>query len=313
MRFRPAKSGEVVIQSQSGDEALSKPKAQSGAILPIRIITHNIRYATKAPFKGEEKWPIRRPHLSNELIFNSVVPATFICLQEVLREQLLDILDDLNADSVGEWAYIGVGRDDGREGGEYSPVLYRPSVWKLDRFYTIWLSETPRVPSKGWDAGNPRIATVGHFIHLETNQRIIVTSTHFDNEGKESRKHSAEMLPDILEMEAQLSGANATILAGDFNSPPSDEAYKIVTGKDSSLVDAWDLIPKEKHYGNENTFTGFEDGDEQDRIDFIFARKYDIGNVSHIDRYAVLPNRFEDGVYSSDHRAVVVDCHLGAK
>lgn len=307
--FRPAKSGEVVIQSQSGDEAPSK--AQSGVVLPIRIITHNIRYGTEAPFKGEEKWPIRRPHLCNELIFNSVVPTTFICLQEVLHKQLLDIIEDLNAASDGEWAHIGVGRDDGKEAGEYSPIFYRPSVWKVDSWDTIWLSETPRVPSKGWDAGNPRIATLGKFVHLGSKQKVIVASTHFDNEGKEARKHSAEMLPEILELEAELAKADATILAGDFNSPPSDEAYKIVTGKDSNLVDAWDLVPKEKHYGNENTFTGFKKGDEQDRIDFIFARKYDIGNVSHTDRYAVLPNRFEDGVYSSDHRAVVVDCHLG--
>lgn len=40
-------------------------------------------------------------------------PATFLCLQEVLHNQLIDILTALNqsAEIGGEWKYIGVGRD----------------------------------------------------------------------------------------------------------------------------------------------------------------------------------------------------------
>lgn len=90
--------------------------------LPIRLLTHNIRYATKTPFKGEERWDIRRTRLINELSFNTAHCAeSFICLQEVLHQQLVDILVSLNSKTMA-WTFVGVGRDDGVEAGEYSPI-----------------------------------------------------------------------------------------------------------------------------------------------------------------------------------------------
>ena len=90
--------------------------------LPIRLLTHNIRYATDQPFKGEEKWGVRRSRLINELSFNTAHCAeSFICMQEVLHQQLVDTLAGLNSRRK-IWAYVGVGRDDGLEAGEYSPI-----------------------------------------------------------------------------------------------------------------------------------------------------------------------------------------------
>ena len=90
--------------------------------LPIRLLTHNIRYATTSPFKGEEEWSVRRSRLINELSFNTAHCAeSFICLQEVLHQQLVDILAGLNGKEKA-WAFVGVGRDDGLEAGEYSPI-----------------------------------------------------------------------------------------------------------------------------------------------------------------------------------------------
>lgn len=119
----------------------------SSESLDVRIITHNIRYATESPFRGEERWPIRCPRLCSQLIFNSVQPSTFICLQEVLHVQLKDILNSLNDSESpdSQWDSIGVGRDDGKEAGEFSPIFYRPSVWQLDGWDTWWLSPTPKV------------------------------------------------------------------------------------------------------------------------------------------------------------------------
>lgn len=90
--------------------------------LAIRLLTHNIRYATNSPFKGELKWECRQSRLINELSFNTAHCAeSFICLQEVLHQQLVDILAGLNSKKK-TWAFVGVGRDDGLEAGEYSPI-----------------------------------------------------------------------------------------------------------------------------------------------------------------------------------------------
>lgn len=102
--------------------------------LPIRLLTHNIRYATHTPFKGEEKWGVRRSRLINELSFNTAhCEESFICLQEVLHQQLVDILSGLNSKKKA-WDFVGVGRDDGKKAGEYSPICpYFPSLCFLFR------------------------------------------------------------------------------------------------------------------------------------------------------------------------------------
>lgn len=171
----------------------------------MRIITHNIRYATTSPFPGEAPWPQRRPGLLAQLKYHTRHdPEALICLQEVLHGQLVDILDGLNdvaaatgtetrtrdpsrastsdagpalkyarnderggpapnvdEEAAGRWKFYGVGRDDGVERGEYSPVFYRPRAWRKVAHGTMWLSQTPGVPgSKGWDAASVRICTV---------------------------------------------------------------------------------------------------------------------------------------------------------
>jgi endonuclease/exonuclease/phosphatase family metal-dependent hydrolase len=314
--------------------------------LPIRILTHNIRYATSSPFKGEKPWPTRSPRLLGELRFQTRHNSeAFICLQEVLHVQLADILTGLNnrkldpttvssdGDSEDEWTYIGVGRDDGRRAGEYSPILYRPTVWSLQGSQTIWLSPTPTTPSRGWDAASIRILTIGVFRHRISKKNLVVMNTHLDDQGAESRYQAARIISRKVS-EYRNTGL-PVVVAGDFNSEPSDRAYRYLTDTrpeygTTPLRDLRDLVPAEERYGNEYTFTGFGCDDEpRARIDFLFlngfagrlepsppalspdpsseAARQLAGRVSG---YAVLSNRFDDGVFISDHRAVVGDVVL---
>lgn len=283
--------------------AMSQP-----TILPVRIITHNIRYATESPFDGEELWSVRCPLISSELVFNSQCPSTtFICLQEVLHGQLIDIETALNQRHSREWAYIGVGRDDGLQAGEYSPIFYRPSVWKLMHWETKWLSETPGQPSKGWDASSIRIVTIGHFMHVQHHLPIVVMSTHLDNDGAQSRLESARLILNVARQDSWQS--LPVFIGGDFNSPPSDEAYKLMTARDSPMLDTRLVLPRLHKYGNEMTFTSFggKGSEPPSIIDFIFIKK---SNCIMSKSYAILDNKFDDGIYNSDHRAVVVDIDI---
>ena len=80
--------------------------------LPLRVLSHNIRFATSSLFKGEQPWSDRKQPLVNELLYNTRNLDAFICLQEVLHSQLIDILSGVNHGSQEQeqsWAYIGVG------------------------------------------------------------------------------------------------------------------------------------------------------------------------------------------------------------
>ncbi|KAL2064297.1 hypothetical protein VTL71DRAFT_4791 [Oculimacula yallundae] len=295
------------------DKVATKPSdatRTSEGEVDIRVISHNIRYATESPLKGEETWEVRCPRLSSELVINSVAPATFICLQEVLHTQLLDVHASLNESpsAAGDWEYIGVGRDDGKEAGEYSPIFYRPSVWRIKSWDTKWMSPTPDVPSKGWDAGSIRIVTIATFMHVETMDTVVILNTHFDNKSAKSRRESAKIILKIVDFMKEKDSPAAVLLAGDFNSPPDDDAYKIMTSPDSIMEDVCLQVPKEKRSGNETTYTSFGHVDNTlARIDFIFSRKGD--NVTYR-TFGVLANRFDDGIYLSDHRACVADVLL---
>ena len=292
--------------------------------LPIRVLSHNIRYATNTPFKGEEKWDIRKSSLINELCYNTAHCAeSLICLQEVLHQQLVDILAGLNRNTK-TWEYVGVGRDDGSAAGEYSPIIYSPTVWELKMHKTKWLSETPDRPSKGWDAACKRILTIAVFQHRSTLRMLIVMNTHLDHQGSKSRLEAAKIiLREIRQFTAQESHGKSLpiVLAGDFNSEPHQEAYREMTSRDSPMVDVHVMVPESQRYGHSNTFTGFDPRTERPtRIDFIFVNRdtWDsegsgelkdnaAGKTWLIEGYSVLPNRFEDGIYNSDHRAVVGD------
>ncbi|KAI9832673.1 MAG: hypothetical protein M1819_004258 [Sarea resinae] len=307
--------------------------------VPIRLISHNIRYATQSPFKGEKPWEARRSRLIDELRFNTFGhPEAFICLQEVLHNQLTDVLSALNRRQSShalctppeDWAFIGVGREDGREAGEYSPIFYRPSVWKLESFRSVWLSETPEKPSRGWDASSTRILTIGIFEHRESKKRVVAMNTHLDDSGSVSRYESAKIILAEIGRSIYDRGGDGismapplpVFVAGDFNSETGQEAYQTLNDGRSPIKDLRDYTEKDGRYGHENTFTGFGyEKEPEKRIDFIFVGPKDgvTSNIErkklhlaqwHVDGYAVLESRFEDGVYNSDHRAVVGDVYL---
>ncbi|CUS12817.1 unnamed protein product [Tuber aestivum] len=276
--------------------------------LPLRLYTHNIRYATTDPFPHESPWPTRLPRIITSITYTQHQhPSTLICLQEVLHTQLLSILLLLPR----TYSYIGHARDDGHEAGEYSPVIYDTAVWHLDHWRSKWLSQTPERPSRGWDAASIRILTIGYFTHRGSGRQVVILNTHLDDQGVVARRESARMIvEEVGEILGEGEGGRGVVLAGDMNSPEGDDAYKIFTAPGSLLRDSRADVPPEKRYGHENTFSGFGNEDEvPQRIDFVFAAEAEEGKKANwtITNYSVLENKFDDEIYSSDHRPVVVD------
>jgi hypothetical protein len=334
-------------------DASSPPPTSRNAILPIRILTHNIRFATDNPDRTEQLWPDRFPHLSSHFKYHTrahfAPRATVVCMQEVLHSQLLDLheqtFNTATADAENDWTYVGVGRNDGKTQGEYSPIFFRQSAWKCLDSATIWLNETGEVGKKGWDADSIRILTyaVLESVHLPSSSSrgnklnlLLAMNTHLDNDGAISRRESAKLILTLASRLRAHHHPKFTFLCGDLNSHPSGDAYKILNAKGSGFIDARRLLeprdggrPNEdgKIYaqGNDLTFTGFPtDPGAQgaERIDFIHLgvdaesgseTERGIGRESHhplkdiVQCYGVLPNRFDDRVWLSDHRGVVVD------
>lgn len=283
--------------------------------LPFRIITHNIRYAATSLDPGECKWQIRRDYINSELLFQTRYCDALIMLQEVLHHQLQDILRNLNQGARDDssrqylqWNYVGVGRDDGRTDGEFVPILFQPAVWTLERSRTLWLSLTPDRPSKDWDSGSKRTLTATWLKHQHSGKRLLALNTHLDNASENARRESAKLITKWIRKWVHTDSKHGNlpvVLSGDFNSTIAGEAYKELTSELSAMTDVRVKTPERRKYGHCNTYTGFND-EEAQRIDFILT-----GPLKTVqwdfEGYAVLENRFEDGIFSSDHRAVVAD------
>lgn len=225
----------------------------------IRILTHNIRYATTSPFPGELPWTDRKAGLVSELLYHTRhCPADIICLQEVLHEQLVDIMAGLNS-ADDKWSYVGVGRDDGETAGEYSPIIYRRDVWRVETWFTMWLSPTPwQAGSKGWDAASVRIMTAAKLSHssLATGKTLLATNTHLDDQGSVSRRESAKLIVRTVRDLLAKKDVECAFLTGDLNSEVTGDAYRVLSEEGSGLVDLQRLAGSSS-YGYEMTFTGY--------------------------------------------------------
>lgn len=256
---------------------LVQAKAQS-----LKVMSYNIRYDN--PADGVNQWPNRIGRIDTLLHKN--LPHV-LCVQEALNHQILDLLT-----LEKNYHYIGVGRDDGKTKGEFSPILFDTHKLKLLANGHFWLSPWPdSIGSKGWDAAITRICTWGKFNHKASGKVFFVFNTHFDHMGIVAREESAKL---TLRKMHEIAGNAAIILAGDFNSEPNSEGYQnIVSNKLHALKDTYvagELLC---------TFKGFEvNSNICKRIDFIF---YD----EHFRQKQFKIRNDHNGVYfPSDHLPV---------
>lgn len=190
----------------------------------IHAISFNIRYANAED--GTNSWKYRYPAVA--MMLDDQRPDV-AGLQECLYEQfeyLQTSLDKL-------YKFVGVGRDDGKKAGEMMAIMYNPKTVSLVKWGTFWLSETPDVPSKGWDAACYRTATWALMKDKESGRQFYFVNTHLDHQGVEAQKNGAQLVIDRI---AEMNKSDLpVILTGDFNLEPDSAALAPVSSvmKDS--------------------------------------------------------------------------------
>lgn len=254
----------------------------------MRVMTYNIR--VDVPVDTANSWNNRKEAVS--ALINFYEPD-IIGVQEALKHQLQDILD-----RAPGYRFVGVGRTDGAERGEFSAIIYKGDRLELISDSTFWLSQTPNEPSRGWDAAYDRVCTFALFRDRMTNKNLWMFNTHLDNEGAEARRNGMDLILQRIENATAMQDC-PVILTGDFNCEAQDDPVRLVLAK---LRDSRNESNKEP-YGPEGTFNGFDTNSLlQRRIDYIFTdpqriivQKY----VSIDDRYGMK--------WPSDHLPVLIE------
>lgn len=263
--------------------ALGAPAPQ-----PLRVATYNLRYNNAGD--GPNAWPNRKEMVKELVRYHHF---DVFGTQEGFRGQLNDVAE------LTDYAFVGRGRDDGREAGEHSAIFYRKSRLQLLQTGDFWLRETPDQPGKGWDATCcNRICTWAKFKDLQTKQDFYFFNVHFDHEGVVARRESGKLMVRKI---AEIAGKAPTICTGDFNSTPDTEQINAMQGplRDARAISATPA------YGPVGTFQGFDlAAPLADRIDYIF-----VSPGSKVLTYGVLTDSLR-GRYPSDHFPVVADVVL---
>ncbi|MBO8467209.1 MAG: endonuclease/exonuclease/phosphatase family protein [Bacteroidetes bacterium] len=225
----------------------------------LTVATYNIRNENAGDAKAGNGWEARYPWVCSLIEFEGI---DIFGAQEVLDDQLNDMLE-----ALPEYGYAGAGRDDGKKKGEYAPIFYLKDRFKVLDSGWFWLSETPDVPSRGWDAALPRICTWGHFKDKETGRKLWFFNLHMDHIGVRARAEGAAL---VIERIKEWCGKNETVfLTGDFNVDQKNEIYATFTGS-GVLEDSF--ITAEKKYAPTGTVNGFDpDAMTDSRIDHIFV------------------------------------------
>jgi endonuclease/exonuclease/phosphatase family metal-dependent hydrolase len=256
----------------------------------LKVMTYNIRLDLASD--GENRWDNRKEMLAGQALFYE---PDFMGVQEALYNQM-DYLDK----NLPAYDFIGVGRDDGKQQGEYSAIFYNAGKFEVLEQHTFWLSQTPEKPSKGWDAAYNRVCTYGLFRDKKTKQKLWVFNTHFDHVGNVARVESAKL---ILKKIKEVNKQNLpVILTGDFNLEEESESIKLISTEMSDAKKS-----AKQSFGPAGTFNAFEFSKPvTKRIDYIFTK----GVI--INKYAVLSDS-DHCRYPSDHLPVYAEIYLKKK
>ena len=253
----------------------------------LKLMTYNIRLDVASD--EENAWPNRKDYFTSQIQFYS--PDIF-GVQEALPNQVIDI-----ASALPKYNKFGIGREENGT-GEACTIYYKKDRFKVQDSNTFWLSETPNVVSRGWDAACNRVCTYGLFTDLKTKKTFWVFNLHLDHMGEEARVKGVQLV--LSKIAAINSKKYPVFLMGDFNSEP--DTKQIIAIK--KVMDDTRDVSKEKPFGPSGTFNGFEhDKPVTLLIDYIFVSK---NSGLKIEKHAVLSDS-RDLKYPSDHLPVLIE------
>jgi len=248
---------------------------------PINVISYNIRYSNTTD--GVNIWENRKENVKALLKFYD---ADIVGLQEALANQFDYLLDN------PDFGAVGAGREDGLRNGEFAAIYFNKHRFTKKESGNFWLSTTPNVPSKGWDAALNRICTWVKLYDKLNKKELIIFNTHFDHIGVQARIESAKLIKQKIQ---ELAPKLPVILTGDLNVTPETEAIETIK---SFLIDTKE-VTVEPPYGPIGTFNDFNFNSILKRkIDYIFVNK-----GFKVQKFAVLSDS-KDQKYYSDHLPV---------
>ncbi len=249
----------------------------------MKIMSFNIRCGDV----GDVHWYERIDDVSKTMLESG---AATIGVQEATPQWM----EALNKSIGHKYAYIGVGREDGINSGEYTAIFYLKDKYNLIDYNNFWISETPDVPSKGWDSACTRVCTWGIFENKETKETFMHINTHFDHIGVVARRKSVEMILSLAQSLPELP----VVFTADMNVIEGTENYLQFVNSDY-FYDTKYKAPDTMSYCTYHDTEPEKHADEV--IDYVM-----VNDKWTVQTYKVMTEGI-DGRYVSDHYPIYAE------
>lgn len=244
------------------------------------VMSYNIRNSHAED--GDNAWEIRR--IATPAMLEAVQPD-IIGIQEAYPEQ-----EQFIVEQCPQYVAFGVGRNDGIDDGERMSVLYNKEVLEKLDGGTWWLSETPDIPSVGWDAKYPRTATWVLMKDRRCDKTFYFVNTHLDHRGVQARREGLSMIVSKIR---EMNPDTPLVLMGDFNVEPGDPCLSALDGL---MLSARECAPVSD---STHSFNGYEPV-PQKTIDYIYYSGF-----TGADSFRVVTESFREIPFISDHYPIV--------
>ncbi|MBL4678190.1 MAG: endonuclease/exonuclease/phosphatase family protein [Mucilaginibacter sp.] len=249
--------------------------------------TFNLRYDN--PKDEGNLWVNRAPVASALIRFHEF---DIIGTQEGLENQLEDL-----AKALPGYERYGVGRDDGKNGGEHSAIFFKKDRFQILKKGDFWLSETPEKPGLGWDATCcNRICSWVYLLDKQSKKKFYFFNAHFDHQGKIAREETGKL---ILKKMNEIAGKENAIFTGDLNGDHESTWYQRLATS-GYLTDTYSLA--KTPYIFNASFDSFGKALDKDGIiDHVF-----VTGKPQVKRWGILTDTYR-GKFPSDHFPVLTE------
>lgn len=245
----------------------------------LLVMSFNVR--NSGADDGDNCWQNRKDAAAAML--NALNPDV-VGMQEVLPDQQEDIVT-----LCPQYTAYGIGRNDGVN-GERMTVIYNHEIMEFRDGGTWWLSQTPDVPSVGWDAKYPRTATWVLLRDTRNGKDFYFVNTHLDHKGVDARRNGLAM---VVAMIKDMNPDVPMILMGDFNVEPGDPALEALEGL---MLDARVTA---KVTEDTPSFNGY-DKERHKVIDYIYYSGFSLA-----ESFRVVTQQYNNAPFISDHYPII--------
>ena len=195
-------------------------------------MSFNVRFsvAGKSEDRSENNWADPRyPRRERAIRVIRENAPDLLGVQEARELQIYDIQD-----ALPDFEFYGIGRDDGKTGGEFSGIFYRQDRFTRKDAGSFWLSATPEKPGTSFYTvpnAVPRIASWVRLADANSMREIVVLNMHWDHIDVPAREKSAALVRERL---ATIAKDVPTIVTGDLNCNEDSTAFATLVAADAA-------------------------------------------------------------------------------